>query len=122
MLLANINCYAYITIYIFLIQTYRSAVVAQLKVPILEFVYHKTNKFNESIRDTNTFLTEYDFIVIGSGSGGSVVANRLTEIDGFTLLLLEAGDEENFISDVPLTPAATILTSELNLSCNYYGN
>lgn len=43
--------------------------------------------------------------------GGSVVANRLSEIPEFSVLLLEAGGEENFISDVPLTPSITTLTS-----------
>lgn len=89
-------------------------VLAQLNLPIFDFIYQHTNNFNDSIRDTNIFYKEYDFIVIGSGSGGSVVANRLTEIDGFTVLLLEAGGEENFISDVPLTPSATQLTSNRN--------
>lgn len=86
--------------------------LAQLNLPIFDFIYQRTNNFNESILDTNLFYKEYDFIVIGSGSGGSVVANRLTEIDGFSVLLLEAGVEENFISDVPLTPSATQLTSK----------
>lgn len=45
--------------------------------------------------------------------GGSVVANRLSELSQFTVLLLEAGDEENFISDVPLTPSVATLTSEI---------
>lgn len=89
-------------------------VLAQLNLPIFDFLYQHTNHFNESIRDTNLFFKEYDFIVIGSGSGGSVVANRLTEIGGFTVLLLEAGGEENAISDLPLTPSVTQLTS------NYY--
>lgn len=87
-------------------------VFAQLNSPIFDFIYQLSNNFNESIHDTNLFYKEYDFIVVGAGSGGSVVANRLTEIGGFTVLLLEAGGEENFISDVPLTPAATQLTSE----------
>lgn len=88
-------------------------VLGQLNLPIFDFIYQRTNNFNESIHDTHLFYKEYDFIVIGSGSGGSVIANRLTEIEGFTVLLLEAGGEENFISDVPLTPSATQMTSKI---------
>ena len=54
------------------------------------------------ITGANTLKPSYDFVVVGAGSAGSVVANRLTENAAWKVLLVEAGDNENFIQDVPL--------------------
>jgi choline dehydrogenase-like flavoprotein len=47
--------------------------------------------------------TNFDYIVIGAGSAGSVLAARLTEDANVTVALIEAGDRDNALEiDVPL--------------------
>lgn len=45
---------------------------------------------------------EYDFIIVGGGSAGCLLANRLSANPNRTVLLIEAGGVENGATDVPL--------------------
>ena len=40
---------------------------------------------------------EFDYIIVGAGSAGCVLGNRLSADPGNRVLLLEAGDKDNWI-------------------------
>nr|CAQ19345.1 putative glucose-methanol-choline (GMC) oxidoreductase [Chrysomela tremula] len=55
---------------------------------------------------------EFDFIVVGGGSAGSVLANRLTSNGKWSVLVLEAGGYPSSISDIPLLATELANTNE----------
>uniref|UniRef100_A0A2A4J326 Uncharacterized protein n=2 Tax=Heliothis virescens TaxID=7102 RepID=A0A2A4J326_HELVI len=44
---------------------------------------------------------EYDFIIVGAGAAGCVIANRLSAFEKWKVLVLEAGMEQPDVSLVP---------------------
>ncbi|CAL7944275.1 unnamed protein product [Xylocopa violacea] len=74
--------------------------------------YYRYDQLDPESRpiDRYPLYQEYDFVVIGGGSAGAVVTNRLTEIPNWNVLLLEAGPDENEVTDVPSLAAYLQLT------------
>jgi hypothetical protein len=58
----------------------------------------------------------YDYIVVGGGSAGAVVASRLTEDPSITVLLLEAGGDAPFLTEIP---GAVGFSLNSNIDWNY---
>lgn len=73
------------------------------------------NQHNEQMQHNET--NEYDYIIVGAGSAGCVIANRLSENSKWTVLLLEAGKEEPLITDVP---SFTLITERTLYDWNHH--
>ncbi|XP_055934671.1 glucose dehydrogenase [FAD, quinone]-like [Argiope bruennichi] len=82
------------------------------KNAIIRLFYYALAYTVYSPKCSETFDQEYDYIVVGAGSAGSVVASRLTEDPCVKVLLLEAGGKADPLSEIPAAAFLLQLTDD----------
>lgn len=69
---------------------------------MFNFLFEGGQQMNDEPANVNRMRPMYDFIIVGAGTAGCVLANRLTENPDWNVLLIEAGGNENFLMDMPM--------------------
>lgn len=73
----------------------------------------------EPVYPTQVIRDEYDYVIVGGGTGGSVVAHRLAELTNTSILVIEAG-KYDFDHSIRIPVASvSLLDTDKNLVWNY---
>lgn len=78
---------------------------------IISVIVLRRETVHKTASNRNQWLEAYDYIVVGAGAAGSVVAHRLSENCNNKVLLLEAGGPQSITTDIPKM-SRSLLNSE----------
>lgn len=82
----------------FILPTYTD----EISDSIASYAQEEFNQQANEPHDQEILQPEYDFIIVGAGTAGCTLANRLTEVPEWKVLLVEVGAVEDFAMDIPL--------------------
>ncbi|CAG2107320.1 unnamed protein product [Medioppia subpectinata] len=72
------------------------------KILVLSWITAQRQLIHDRTASRTSWDTSYDFIIVGAGGSGAVLANKLAECRSVRVLLLEAGGAQNAIyNDIP---------------------
>ncbi|XP_056016593.1 glucose dehydrogenase [FAD, quinone]-like [Ostrea edulis] len=82
-----------------------------LVVAVVVIYFTKKENITEDLTPLNS---SYDYIIVGAGTAGCVLANRLSEDADSSVLIIEAGgsEDENMNISIPLGQGSTLLSKE----------
>ncbi|KAF7343529.1 Aryl-alcohol oxidase [Mycena sanguinolenta] len=73
----------------------------------------------ESIADLTKLKLKFDYIVVGGGTSGAVIGNRLTENKDVSVLILEAGGSNANVLNIIVPAFCTMATPQTPQDWNY---
>ncbi|KAF7343506.1 Pyranose dehydrogenase 1 [Mycena sanguinolenta] len=73
----------------------------------------------ESIADLTKLKLKFDYIVVGGGTSGAVIGNRLTENKDVSVLIVEAGGSNANVLDIIVPAFCTMATPQTPQDWNY---